>query len=269
MEKQSKIISDANDILFRCSGLGYIMTEPRNKSDMLSDTTKTNLIDLYVSAVYQRREEITSKFLRKGHECEEDSITLLSRVAKHKFKKNDIRLNNEFVTGEPDLFRGLIIQEADETLDTKSSWSAHTFFRAQRGLNDNYEWQGHGYMWLTGAKKHTVSYCLVNGTPDAIVNEKFYKSKQPGMLDRDGNETQKFKEVCKQIEINHIFDMELFKSHHPYFDFHNDTNKWRWDIPKEKRVHSYEFNRSEEAIARMRARIRLCRNWLNRELFKI
>lgn len=266
---ENKIITNANDILFRCSGLGYIQVEPQNKSELIADTTKTHLIDLFVSAVYNRREQIQSKYLLKGNECEEDSITLLSRVLKYRFKKNSERLNNEFITGEPDLFTGLVINEADEIFDTKSSWSAHTFFRAQANLNKMYEWQGHGYMWLTGAKKCTIAYCLVNGTADAIMNEKRQLSYQKGMLDGLGNESELFKRKCKQIEINHIFDLELFHNHYPGFEYHNDIDEWRYDIPMEKRVFCHEFNRSDEHIASIRAKIRLCRNWMNRELFKI
>lgn len=111
--------------------------------------------------------------MEKGNACEEDSITALSRVTKILFKKNDIRLSNEFVTGEPDLFLGESIYNAERTDDTKTSWSAHTFFRAKNSeLDKAYYWQGMAYMWLTGAKVHYVDFCLVNGTVEAILSEK-------------------------------------------------------------------------------------------------
>lgn len=263
-------MENANKLVFRASGSGYLMTEPKNKNELLADMVKTHLIDVFLSAKYGRREEIKSKFLRKGNAREEDSITLFSRVHKKFFKKNTTRLTNEFVTGEPDLFIGESIYKAEETFDTKTSWSAHTFFRAKfASLNAMYEWQGQCYMWLTGAKKHTVAYCLVNGTADAIIAEKRIASYQPGMMDREGNETEALKEQCRQIEINHIFDIEAFRKEYPYFDFHNDVENWKWDIPFQDRVHTFTFHRDEEMIKRLTARIRLCRNWMNRELFKI
>lgn len=263
-------MENANTIVFRSSGIGYLMAEPRNKTELLADTVKTNLIDIFLSAKYGRREEIKSKYLSKGNAREEDSITLLSRVTKIFFKKNETRLYNSFITGVPDLFTGELIHNAEETFDTKTSWSAHTFFRAKfAALNSMYEWQGQGYMWLTGAKQHTVAYCLVNGTADAIINEKRIASYEAGMLDRDGNETDVYIEKCKQIEINHIFDIEAFKKEYPYFEFHNDVNNWQWDIPFKDRVHTFTFKRDEEMIKRIQTRIRICRNWMNRELFNV
>lgn len=263
-------VKNANQIIFRSSGSGYLMVESRNKKEIISDTTKTNLIDIFVSAVYGRREEIKSKFLKKGNACEEDAITLLSRVTKIVFKKNTQRLNNEFITGEPDLFIGKAIDDAEETFDTKASWSLHTFWRAKKGANNkNYYWQGQCYMMLTGAKKHTVAYCLVNGLASAIRSEKLMLSYEPGMLDKYGNEMPKYIELCKQIEINHIFDIELFKTHNPGFEFHNDITQWEHDIPIQERVHMVTYKRDMIAINSLITKIRICRNWMNRELFEL
>src|SRR5689334_14038122 len=95
-----------DNYLFRCHALGLLMTEPKVKSETLSETTKTYLAECYVDHIYGRNKEIQSKFLEKGIAVEEDSITLLSRVKKKLYKKNSIRLKNEFVTGEPDLYEG-------------------------------------------------------------------------------------------------------------------------------------------------------------------
>lgn len=264
------LIKNANKLVFRSSGSGYLMIDPKDKRDLISESTKTNLIDIFVSAVYGRREEIKSKFLHKGNACEEDSITLLSRVTKILFKKNSHRLTNDFVTGEPDLFTGESIENADETFDTKTSWSIHTFFRAKKSAaNKMYYWQGQCYMWLTKAKRHHVCYCLVNGLPIAIMDEKRKLSYEPGMLDKDGNESEEYIKQCKQIEINHIFDIELFRKHHPFFEFHNDPDKWEWDIPMKERVYIVSYERNEAAIALLISKIRMCRNWMNRELFEL
>lgn len=263
-------INNANKIIFRSSGTGYLMVDPKYSNQLISDTTKTNLLDIFVSAVYGRREEISSKFLEKGNIGEEDAITLLSVVTKKLFKKNEHRLTNDFITGEPDLFLGESIENANETYDTKCSFSLHTFVRAKfAALNKNYYWQGQSYMWLTGAKRHTVCYCLINGLAMQIMDEKRFLSYKFGMMDREGNETEEFKKQCRQIEINHIFDIELFKKHHPGFDFHNDVTKWEWDIPAKDRVHMITFERDEKAISSLITKIRVCRNWMNRELFKI
>lgn len=262
MQKERSSKMKGNDIKFRCSSLGYLMTDPRSKSESLSESTKTHLVDVFVSAKYDRRENINSKFLSKGNEREEDSVTLLSRVKKMMLRKNDIRLENDFISGECDIYLGENINTATETFDTKTSWSAHTFFRAKNSkLDKAYYWQGMGYLWLTGAKKHTVAYCLVNGTPIAIMDE---KRKLSYYLDPESNE---YLEQAKQIEINHIFDIEHFKKENPFFEFDNDINEWKWDIPMEERLHLFEFERSEDEINKLEQRVKDSRVWMNENLF--
>lgn len=257
----------AIDIKFRCSSLGYLMANPKSKSELISETTKTHLVDCYISAYYKRREELTSKFLDKGNAREEDSITLLSRVSKVFYKKNDERLTNDFITGEPDLFTGKDINNADETLDTKTSWSLHTFLRAkQKELESNYKWQGVGYMWLTGAKKHTVSYCLVNGTEEAITSEKRRLQWSMNIIDKDAPNPE-FKRRCKQIEINLIFDLKAFLKEYPWFDFDCDIETWTYDIPMEERTFSVTIERNEEDILNLQNRIEVCRQWMDENLF--
>lgn len=261
---------NADNILFRSSANGYLMVEPRSKSETLPESTKTHLIDIFISEHYKRKEDLVNKFLNKGNECEEDGITLLSRVSKVLYKKNEVHLSNDFIKGTPDLFIGESIHNADETIDTKLSWSAHTFFRAQKDeLNKMYYWQGQSYMWLAGAKKHTVAYCLVNGTETAITDEKRKLSFRKGMMDFNGNESPEFVDKCKQIEINHIFDLELFKKHNPFFQFHSDTENWSFDIPKEERVFQITFDRNDADIERLKKRVIDCRQWMNGNLYKL
>jgi|SRR6185369_12535294 len=243
--------------------------EAAKNDTSLSETVITHLIDVYIAQIEKRKEEVDSKFLRKGNECEEDSITLFSRVTKKIFKKNVVRLCNEFVSGEWDLSveeNGKIA----ETIDIKTSFSRNTHLRAKfKELNSIYYWQGITYMWLTGATKHTVAYCLVNGTAQAIMDEKRKLGYKHGMVDGEGNESEDFKNKCKQIEINHIFDLELFKSHNPYFDFHNDLSQWNYDIPKEKRVFQFTFERNENDIERLKNRIIESLAWINVNLFNV
>lgn len=255
----------ANHILFRASSIGYLMIDPRSKSESLSESTKTHLVDLFVSAKYGRREEIHGKYLDKGNEREEDSITLVSRINKVFYKKNNIRLQNDFVSGECDIYEGESIEKATHTLDTKTSWSAHTFFRAKnKELDKMYYWQGMCYMWLTGANKHTVAYCLVNGTEQAINNEKRQASYRSRSVDFETD--HEYIESCKQIEINHIFDYDSFLRDYPHFDFHN-TESWKWDIPMEERIFQISFERDKIAIEKMKQRIIDCRIWMDENLF--
>lgn len=255
----------ANSILFRCSSLGKIKAGAREKEGVIAPGVTTHLVDLYVSAVHGRREEAEGRILEKGNLREEDSLTLLSRVQKKFYRKNDIRLSNEFITGECDIFIGESIENADETIDTKTSWSANTFFRAKnKPLDEDYEEQGHGYMWLTGAKKHTVAYCLVNGTAQAIMDE---KRRAAWKFGPDADKDPAYVKKCKQIEINHIFDLQAFIQENPWFEFHNNVAEWRWDIPMEERLHLFVFERDEKAIERIKNRVTDCRKWMDANLF--
>lgn len=322
-------MKNANNILMRCSCLGYLMTEPQGKSPKqkytealeaigkakdeydatlnkntktaqkkleqirklntrilelepmqsdihLSDTAIKALLKIYAAENYGRYEEITNKYLEKGNYREEDAITILSRVMKIMFKKNGERLRNKFFQGEPDLFEGESIYKADHTLDTKCCWSLITFLEAQHSeLNSNYEWQGHGYMSLTGARKHTVAYCLVNGTYTAINDEMRRAAWKMGVLDVDITENNDFIQKAKQIERNHIFDLDLFMQENPHYSIRNkywysETGKycWDYDIPFSERVHTISFDRDDDKIKAAEERVELCRAWMNKNLYK-
>lgn len=260
-------MESANEIKFRCSSLGHLMTDARSKSETLSETTKTHLIDVFVSEKHHRKEELSNKYLSKGNEREEDSITLLSRNTKVFYKKNEEHLFNDYIKGTPDIYTGNDIYHADEIFDTKTSFSAHTFFRAKhKELEKNYYWQITGYMWLTGATKGTVAYCLVNGTYQQISDEKRKLAYQMNEFGVDVHSDEYLKK-CRQIEINHIFDLEAFVKENPHFEFDNDLSKWEYDIPYTERVHLISFERNEADILRLAQRIKECRIYMNENLF--
>lgn len=262
-------ITNADQILFRAHMVGEFMDSRDMKG--FTDTQIDKLAEIYAEQVEGRREEITSKYLEKGNVRENDSLTLKSCVTKKIFNKNEIRLSNEFVTAIPDAFIGKDIYHAEETSDVKSSWSRITFLKSKlKKLNKNYKWQGVVACALTGAKKHSVDFCLVNGTADHILNEKRIKSYQKGMLDEHGNETPLYIEKCKQIEINFIFDFEEFYEENPWFDFHNNFDTIRaHNIPMNERLHTVTFERNEDEIKALYERIKVCREFMNANLFKL
>lgn len=236
-------ITGKKPINIRCSSIGYIMTEPRKKSEEISETAKTHLIDLYVVEKYDRHSDTWNRFVEKGLAVEEDSITLYSRVKKTFFKKNDQRITNEFINGEPDLFTGIEIREAETIIDIKSSWDLYTFFRAKFSpVNKQYWWQLQGYMALTGAKSARLAYCLVNTPEQLIFDEKRKLMYRMGVAT---DENKEYQAACDEIDKNMRFD----------------------DIPLEDRVHEFIIERDDEAIASIYERVKLCRNYYN-EFFK-
>lgn len=246
------------------------MTGSKDKDSVLGKTCRDHLNDVFVMEKYKRREEITSKYLEKGNERENDALALCSKLLGVEYTKNDIRLYNDFIQGEPDTFRGPSIYKATSTLDTKVCWSAFTFFGVQgEKLNPDYEWQGHSYMDLTGAEEHTVAYTLINATAQTILDEKRKLSYKYGVLDWNSAENPIYVQKCKQIEINHIFDLTSFVDEFPYFEFHNEIEEWSYDIPEKDRLYTVTIKRDEEKIRMMHNQVLLCREHMNKNLFKI
>lgn len=234
MEKENKI-------LFRCHTLGDLMTDPREKSKDFGDTCMARIMEKYIQIMYGRSKELQSKFLEKGIAVEEDSITLLSRVKKKFYKKNEENLTNDYVSGTPDLFEGEKILSATHIVDIKSSWNIFTFFNSKvKPLDKSYYWQMQGYMWLTGAKTATVSFCLVD-TPQSLIF-----SDQQKLLYSTGvdSENQMYIDACHEIEQNMTFA----------------------DIPLKERVFEFSFERNEADIERLKERIDKCRKKLNEML---
>jgi hypothetical protein len=152
-------------MLIRCSSLGKIMTDPKTKGAGLSEGAKTYLRELAAEEIFGVRFSISSKYLTKGNEVENDSIALLNSVRGTSLVKNAERRNNDYITGECDLYDA----ENKRGHDLKSSWSIQTFpLLAQDAVDKGYEWQMRGYMMLWDAEEWSVDYALVD-TPERLI----------------------------------------------------------------------------------------------------
>ena len=151
---------------FRCSSIGKLMTEPRSKSEgVLSVGAKTYIRELAAQEIFGVDFEVSSKYIEKGIEAEGDSIDLLNSVRGLSLVKNTERRDNEFITGECDLFDA----SAKRGHDIKTSWSIATFPITVADCEDKlYEWQMRGYMALWDAEEWEVNYCLVD-TPERLI----------------------------------------------------------------------------------------------------
>ncbi len=257
----------ANEVIFRASMIGSIMPSDSPRVNF-TDTHISNMIKIFNYSVYGIKEEIKSKYLEKGNEREEDSITLLSRVTKKYYRKNTERKSNSFITGEWDLDdeeNG----KTTETLDIKTSWNKNTFDESRvKKLNSDYYWQGVTYMELTGAERHHIVRCLVNGTASRIMDEKRYLAIKLGVIDTQNKaEYPIYIEQCKQIERNHIIDLKHFKDENPWFDFDNELSAWDFDLPLHKRVDIKTIERDPQPALKMYLRIKECREWMLENLF--
>lgn len=155
-----------SDILFRCSSIGKLMTEPKTKAEgPLSVGAKTYIRELAAQEIFGVEFEFSSKETEKGIEVEDKSIALLNRVRGLQLIKNTQRLDNGIITGECDLFD----KPRRRGHDLKSSWSIKTFPGWVADCeNKLYEWQMRGYMALYDAGEWEVNYALVN-TPERLI----------------------------------------------------------------------------------------------------
>jgi len=148
-------------IKFRASALGEIMSD--GKSEELSTGAKTVITKMAKEAIYGYDEIVTSKYMDKGVQVEDESIELLNRVLFTNYSKNKERRENDWITGEPD------IVTHDRIYDIKSSWSLTTFpVTSKQGEDKCYEWQLRAYMWLFDVDQASLAYCLVP-TPEHLI----------------------------------------------------------------------------------------------------
>jgi len=154
-------------IQFRCSGLGKLMTSPRSKGEVLSETAKTFIEDVFREKEYGIYKDISSRYTDKGIQMEDEAIQLAGNVLGWDLNvnKNEERLKNEWITGIPDINTETLLA------DIKCSWSGSTFpFFEDELPNKDYFWQLQGYMMLTGHLQAELVYCLMN-TPQQIVED--------------------------------------------------------------------------------------------------
>lgn len=219
----------------RASQIGKLMTSPKTKGEVLSQTTKTYIKELVIEHKYGIKKEFWSRYTDKGNECEDEGINLCMDVLELPFiYKNDENLENNWITGTPDVNTDTIL------LDVKCSWDATTFpFFESEVPNKDYYYQLQGYMWLSGKDEALLCYCLVD-TPIDIVEDEVRR------------------EHWRQKAIDENLDIRDFVQRKHTFGH----------IPKEKRLKVFKIAKDEEIIEKIKERIELAREYYN-ELYEM
>lgn len=149
----------------RASSAGKLMTNPRNKTELISETTKTYIYDYLKEQIYGYRKEISNKYVDKGLLMEDEAIDKAIELLDLPFAlKNEKSFENDYFTGTPDIIIEGIVY------DIKCSWDCFTFpfFETEIPTKDYY-YQLQVYMNLLGLKKACLVYVLLN-TPENISN---------------------------------------------------------------------------------------------------
>jgi hypothetical protein len=215
-------------MIVRCSSLGKLMTEPRSKSEVLSQTAKSYIEDLFNELEFGYRKEFSSRYTDKGLEMEDEAIQFASEQFDWDFVvKNTERFTNDYITGEPDINTDSLLA------DIKCSWSLDTYPMFEADLkNKDYYWQLQGYMWLTGKTQAELVYCLMN-TPLQIVEDEVRRAHwKAGLIDED-------------IDLRHEVQLK-----------HNYDN-----IPSKLRVKRYIVERDEKAIEKIIEKVEIAREY--------
>jgi hypothetical protein len=229
----------------------------------LSKTCTTFLKRKYIEIMYNRREEIDNKYMKKGRECEEAGIDLYSMIKGKLFVNNKIRVSNSFFTGEIDLPHYDTERIMREITDIKNSYSAHTFIDNLDTVKDSNKYQGLSYMDLhPTVHTYHIANVLVDNTPDAILldlHRESYKWEE--------GDVPAWRDI--QIVKNHIYTEVKFNE---FLKFRNLTGHPDQlaqeqidsfvEIPAEARLIEHTFERDEVAIQEIKDRIIECREWL-------
>lgn len=218
-----------DNYLFRASGLGNLLTNPIKKDEVLSETTKTYLRELWIAEVFDRRKYVANKFTSKGIACESDSLDLVKEVTGKTYFKNQKEYSNDFIKGTPD------VVSDDFILDIKTSWDIFTFSSVTlTGAMKDYYGQMLGYMLLTGKEKAKLTYCLVTATED-IIQEELRR------LSYSFPEIDQSEEAAAKYRKNYEFD----------------------DIPAAMRMKQFELPLDVEVKEKLYTRIEASRAYMN------
>ena len=212
----------------RCSAIGKIMTNPRTKGELLSQTAKTYIEEQVLRANYGVIKTFSSRYTDKGNLVEDEAIEMASNALEMGFLyKNHEHFENEWLTGTPDVNTNEIL------LDVKSSWDATTFpFFATEIPTKDYYYQLQGYMELTGKTEALLVYCLVN-TPIQMVEDEIRRAHWAAQL----------------LEEDYDLRDEVLKRHN--FDH----------IPLNRRVKVFKVEKDEQVVNEIKERVELCREY--------
>lgn len=147
----------------RCSSLAEIIGIPKAKDqrNQLTQTAKSAVRKIAKYDLYGYQDFEGNKYTEKGNLMEDQAIRLSGLSRGLALQKNQERRENEWITGECDIFvpsRKLII-------DTKCSWDigSHPFFpdeAEEKAIKAGYDWQMQGYMWLWDCTQAQIDFVL-------------------------------------------------------------------------------------------------------------
>lgn len=246
-----------NNILFRCSRLGELMTgvtsltpkqkelyiqysernsgsgkpltenqlidygkllEKKNNTE-IGDTAKSFVLDTFLQNEFGYKDVVTNDAMMKGLLLESDAIALVSKFENKFYKKNKERKSNNWIMGELD------VKAIDHIKDIKVSKDLKTFAKVTE-VKKQYYYQALGYMWLWDIPKYSLTYVLLPNTEEMIERQ------------------------CSRLSFNLVGeDYEIAKDQ----IIHN--NKVIEKLPIEIRIKTFDFEYNEDDIENLKEQI--------------
>jgi hypothetical protein len=177
--------------------------------------------------------------LEKGKRVEEDCTELLTLVDGIEYKRFKERISNDYLSGEIDIYVGNNIFEATNVTDIKAAFDHPSFLKKlNNGLANGQREQVAGYCDITGAGEGWIANCLVDNTPEDILEMKWKVAKKMQAL------TIESPEFIKEWEK---WERSMIFSH----------------IPPNQRVHKIPVELFTDAERNsIYDRVKYCRDWL-------
>ena len=190
-----------------CSAIGAIMSDPRTKGELFSETCRDHVRAWYLKEVYGRKKLIVTSPMLKGTQEETASLMTLEEFRKERgLFKNEKRFENEWIKGYPDVING------DEIIEVKTPFDIFTFHKAKgthtpRGLTAH-GWQLLGYLGLTNKNYGTLAHVLTD-SPDWLVRDEVRKAYYSMKIETDEENDFFAKNIEPSILANHKYSSDL------------------------------------------------------------
>lgn len=238
------------------------------KDDIVLSKTCMTYIDQWIKEnYYGRRKFLKTKALQKGVECEQEAIHILNKALGTKYEKSIYKdgekMENEWMTWHEDIDN----KENKITIDTKVCETIDTFPIIKEEVSNDYRRQWQGYMDLKWEdyKQHWVAKVLVN-SPAWMIKSKLrqiYNEVSKKYEDMPEFIDEEYEAEAKQFFLANVFDQQLAIESNGQTLQLKDSEV----IPYEKRANIQFFDRDDEAIKSIKARVMQCREFLHKNWY--
>lgn len=246
----------------RASKTSILLSEPQAKKDKEAGKLSKSCIkylEEWAKEHYCNRRPMTeTDAMSKGTDLENESLLILNARYGTNYKKDDILLENEWMTGHRD------IVGIDHVRDLKTCKTYSSFPLIGEVSKENSD-QINSYLWLSGPKfTHGFIDKVATNSPDWMVNKQLYycfndiKARFGGEMNQYAEE--EYEKKAYEIFKDHVFDdtVSVFSNGSPMKLAPEDC------LTLEQRVRTFRIERDEELISRIPVQVEKCRIWLKK-----